>query len=133
MNKYVVHSLDKSTEPPTPNVHKYVFAETEEKAIEESRSIVENIFPNLEMLYAELIEENSFPLPTPCNINLPPEILEQQRQQFLDSKPFTSWVESTSDIGASIWVSPVEYPKDDKLYVWDEETLSWIESPAIEE
>jgi hypothetical protein len=28
---------------------------------------------------------------------------------------------------------PVEYPKDDKLYHWDEETLSWIEPPVIEE
>jgi hypothetical protein len=43
---------------------------------------------------------------------------------FIQKKPYPSWV---SD-GASSWISPVEYPDEpDKDFIWDEETVSWVE------
>ena len=43
---------------------------------------------------------------------------------FIPPQPFTSWIldESTCQ-----WQAPTPYPQDEKLYFWDEPTLSWIE------
>jgi len=51
------------------------------------------------------------------------------RDAFIPPQPYPSWVlnESTCQ-----WEAPVPYPGDaDKLYTWDEATLSWV--PVIEE
>lgn len=42
---------------------------------------------------------------------------------FIRPQPYPSWtlVESLD------WAPPVEYPKDGKLYIWDDSTLSWDE------
>jgi hypothetical protein len=45
---------------------------------------------------------------------------------FIPPKPFSSW---TLDEETCLWNPPVAKPEDDKNYLWDEETLSWIESP----
>lgn len=48
--------------------------------------------------------------------------------EIITSKPkkiFESWVWSEE---LNCWVSPIPFPKDDKSYVWDEDTLNWIES-----
>ncbi len=52
-------------------------------------------------------------------------------------KPYPSWIVVDKDItpevfkdGTSIysdWGAPVDYPNDGKLYLWDEETVNWIE------
>jgi hypothetical protein len=39
-------------------------------------------------------------------------------------QPFSSW---TWDEDEYKWISPTAYPNDDKIYQWDEETLSWTE------
>lgn len=44
---------------------------------------------------------------------------------FIPPKPFASWLLNTT-IGQ--WYAPVDYPNDNKNYIWDEETLSWIEA-----
>ena len=54
-----------------------------------------------------------------------------------DSKPYPSWIVVDKDIspevfkdGTSIysdWAAPVDYPNDGKSYIWDEETVNWIE------
>jgi hypothetical protein len=46
------------------------------------------------------------------------------RDAFIPPKPFASWVlnETTCQ-----WESPVPYPDDGKMYVWDETTISWVE------
>jgi hypothetical protein len=51
---------------------------------------------------------------------------DQQRDAFIAPKPFTSWIlnETTCQ-----WEAPVPYPNDEKPYVWDEESLQWIEVP----
>lgn len=43
---------------------------------------------------------------------------------FIPPQPFASWVldESTAQ-----WKAPVDRPTDDKMYIWDENTTSWIE------
>ena len=53
------------------------------------------------------------------------------------NKPYASWIIKDIDVspdvfqdGTSIysdWVAPVEKPNDGKSYIWDEETLTWIE------
>lgn len=42
---------------------------------------------------------------------------------FYAPQPFPSWTISSPDW---IWKAPVSYPADNKLYDWDESTLSWV-------
>ena len=42
---------------------------------------------------------------------------------FIPPKPFDSW---TLDEETCQWIAPKPYPNDDKLYFWDEESLSWV-------
>lgn len=49
---------------------------------------------------------------------------DEDRDIFIPLKSFDSWI--WDDLN-SIWVAPVEYPNDGKVYYWDETTQSWIE------
>jgi hypothetical protein len=42
---------------------------------------------------------------------------------FVTPQPFPSWTRS-----GSFWNAPTPRPEDDKLYTWDEDSLSWIET-----
>jgi hypothetical protein len=43
--------------------------------------------------------------------------------------PYPSW---TYDKVHGTWIPPKIYPDDDKVYIWDEESLSWVDhSPSI--
>ena len=48
---------------------------------------------------------------------------DSTRDAFIPPKPYNSWTlnESTCE-----WDSPVAMPTDDKEYIWDEATLSWV-------
>jgi hypothetical protein len=46
------------------------------------------------------------------------------RDAFIPPKPYNSWV---LDEATCHWNPPIAYPTDNKLYVWDEATTSWIE------
>ena len=46
------------------------------------------------------------------------------RDAFIPPKPFESWVLNEDTCR---WDAPTPYPTDDKLYRWDEPTLSWVE------
>lgn len=48
---------------------------------------------------------------------------DAQRDAFIAPKPFDSW---TLDEFSCQWKCPVDYPKDGKLYSWDESKLAWI-------
>jgi hypothetical protein len=50
---------------------------------------------------------------------------DQDRDAFIPTKRFESWVlnEETCQ-----WESPKPYPYDGKRYVWDEDSLNWIET-----
>jgi hypothetical protein len=41
---------------------------------------------------------------------------------FFYKKPYPSWVLGLNNQ----WKAPVEMPIDDKSYVWDEDTVSWL-------
>jgi hypothetical protein len=43
---------------------------------------------------------------------------------FIAPQPFPSWI---LDKVTAQWKAPIDYPKDENHYIWDEETLSWIE------
>lgn len=43
---------------------------------------------------------------------------------FIPPKPYTSW--SLNDMSAQ-WEPPVPMPNENKLYFWNEQTLSWDE------
>jgi hypothetical protein len=43
---------------------------------------------------------------------------------FYAPQPFKSWILNTT---TWTWEAPVPYPMDEKSYVWDEPTISWIE------
>lgn len=45
------------------------------------------------------------------------------RDAFIPPKPYDSWI---LDEETCLWKAPIEQP-DDKLYKWDEPTLSWLE------
>jgi hypothetical protein len=49
---------------------------------------------------------------------------DSQRDAFIPPQPYPSWtlVEETCQ-----WTAPVAIPTDDKMYQWDEATLSWVE------
>jgi hypothetical protein len=49
---------------------------------------------------------------------------DELRDAFIHPKPFESWF---LDELSCTWQSPVEKPTDGKLYIWNEETLSWDE------
>jgi hypothetical protein len=49
---------------------------------------------------------------------------DEVRDAFIGSKPFESWILNEDSCK---WKAPVAYPTDDKVYEWDEPTLSWVE------
>jgi len=49
---------------------------------------------------------------------------DAQKDAFIAPQQYPSWIlnEQTCQ-----WNSPIQYPNDDKRYVWDEQTTSWKE------
>jgi hypothetical protein len=45
-------------------------------------------------------------------------------EDFIEQQPYPSWIYNSE---IKKWIPPVEYPKDGKIYTWNEETTSWIE------
>jgi hypothetical protein len=48
----------------------------------------------------------------------------EELDAFIPPKPFESWI---LDEDTCLWNSPVPYPEDGKLYMWNEESTSWEE------
>ena len=48
------------------------------------------------------------------------------RDAFIPPQPYPSWI---LDEASCLWNAPVPYPTDGKRYVWDEDTVSWVEIP----
>ena len=49
---------------------------------------------------------------------------DRERDAFIPPKPYNSWVLNED---TCLWEAPVSYPNDDKKYIWDESTTSWVE------
>tara|TARA_R100000900_G_C3265815_1_gene150589 strand:- start:131 stop:511 length:381 start_codon:yes stop_codon:yes gene_type:complete len=47
---------------------------------------------------------------------------DQDRDAFIESKPYDSWVLNET---TCLWEAPVVYPDDNNSYNWNEETTSW--------
>lgn len=50
--------------------------------------------------------------------------VEFKLNKFVPIKPWNSWV---FDEESWSWKAPVNYPQDNKPYIWDESSLSWSE------
>ena len=53
---------------------------------------------------------------------------DPQRDAFIPPKPFASWL---LDETTCLWAAPTPMPTDGKMYRWDEDTTSWIETPGM--
>jgi hypothetical protein len=51
-------------------------------------------------------------------------IYDNKLDAFIPPKPYESWV---LDEVSCLWNAPIVRPNDDKLYGWDEPSLSWKE------
>ena len=51
---------------------------------------------------------------------------DAERDAFIPPQPSPSWL---LDEDTCFWEPPVPYPTDGKPYVWDEDTLAWVEVP----
>ena len=49
---------------------------------------------------------------------------DEERDAFIPPQPFNSWVLNED---TCLWDAPVPYPTDGAIYVWDEETVAWVE------
>ena len=47
---------------------------------------------------------------------------DETNDVFYAPKPYDSWV---LDETKWIWKAPIDYPSDDKHYIWNEDTQSW--------
>lgn len=52
------------------------------------------------------------------------DIYNEELDAFIPPKPFDSWI---LDENIFSWKAPVDYPNDGHTYVWDEQTVSWVE------
>lgn len=52
---------------------------------------------------------------------------DSERDLFIPPKPYPSWVLNTQTF---VYMPPIDYPTDGKDYIWNEETLAWVELPA---
>ena len=55
---------------------------------------------------------------------------DEERDAFIPPKPFESWV---LDEDTCLWVAPVPYPEDGKVYAWDEDAGDWVAVPEVPE
>ncbi len=52
---------------------------------------------------------------------------DRENNVFYAPKPYNSW---TLNNNTWTWESPVSYPNDGKQYIWNEESVNWIENSA---
>lgn len=50
---------------------------------------------------------------------------DEENDRFIPPKPFASWVlnEETCQ-----WAAPTPYPNDGVMYLWSEDTLTWVQA-----
>ena len=56
---------------------------------------------------------------------------KKELNKFVEQKPpYDSWILNEETCK---WNAPVSYPSDGKMYYWDEENISWMESSTPQE
>ena len=58
------------------------------------------------------------------NYAAPGYIYDEARDAFYERQPFPSWILNET---SCIWYPPIEYPNDDKVYIWNEDITNWEE------
>ena len=53
---------------------------------------------------------------------------DKVRDAFIPPQPYLSWVLNNTTF---VWEPPIPCPIDDKIYNWNESTLTWDEVPAV--
>jgi len=51
-------------------------------------------------------------------------VYDESRDAFIPPKPFNSWLLNEEKIE---WEPPINYPSDGKIYIWNENSISWVE------
>lgn len=54
---------------------------------------------------------------------------DKDADKFIAPKPWPSWILNENTLE---WDSPVAKPSDEKIYMWDENNMSWIELEEVE-
>jgi len=54
----------------------------------------------------------------------PGSVYDPVNDAFIPAKLYPSWTLNTTSY---LWEPPIPMPTDDKVYIWDEPTTSWIE------
>tara|TARA_R110000751_G_scaffold301823_1_gene415500 strand:+ start:308 stop:691 length:384 start_codon:yes stop_codon:yes gene_type:complete len=49
---------------------------------------------------------------------------DEDKDAFIAPKPYPSW---TLNETTCLWKAPVDYPDDDKYYIWNEDITNWEE------
>jgi hypothetical protein len=49
---------------------------------------------------------------------------DKELDAFIAQKPYASWILNTTNC---VWEAPVTYPKDGKIYQWNESIINWEE------
>lgn len=49
---------------------------------------------------------------------------DKELNAFISKKPYPSWILNTDNCR---WEAPIAKPDKDKLYIWNEEILNWVE------
>lgn len=52
----------------------------------------------------------------------------QEFNKFIAPKPFSSWI---LDETGSNWIAPIPKPQDDKIYIWNEQSGTWVENNSV--
>ena len=50
-------------------------------------------------------------------------LYDEAKDAFIPPRPFPSWLLNET---TCLWEAPVSHPNDGQLYLWDEESLSWV-------
>ena len=66
-------------------------------------------------------------VPFRANFAQPSFTYDEGRDAFIPPQPYPSWVLNET---SCLWDAPVPYPNDGLAYLWDEDTLSWVEIDA---
>jgi hypothetical protein len=54
----------------------------------------------------------------------------EELDAFIPPKPYDSWSLNES---TCLWQAPVAYPQDGRAYLWNEESLLWVEIESLSE
>lgn len=56
-------------------------------------------------------------------------VYDKDKNIFIEPKPHESWTLNKQE---EKWFPPITKPKDGKKYLWDENTLSWVETALMD-